>query len=622
MLSSIDMFTPVEIIPMNLPDVADSFRSHIMDILDIKLDDEVKSAFSSSWNETLLSIYGNDTSQNPRLLDISLFGDISEFFKADTRDKGINLENLQKIPPLTPRQYSISVIQTNQKGIAEFLYLKVHYWPDGVASVRLIQSGPGTKIMFRIQPSHSLHSQHMCPTIYFASGTGLSPFTYRYSDNTFPHNQWLIWMTREISDDMRADFKFVCKYNQRLSIDVIQTKLSTCQYDTDSILHNYNVHYTDATRNQRLVSLTKNNEVISEKLIQWLGGDVMIYICGNVGFVIEVVNFLIDKGVMIDDMVSSGKLRVECFGSPGWTPSNQKLITPWQVLRSSIPYASDHDSPLMVIGNSVFELTKTILDLHPGGKDIILMYQGSDATKSFELVGHNKDGNALGMLKAVEVGIFDSSLFSSIKMSGCDLIRIGFDCAEIRNGYLLEESALLDLDSVFYQSELNQANALKTHRRVLLLHLPRLRDMVQSVCHHFFPHAKWSVALDKVEVMETFKEMAAFEVLQDWESVLLDDRNFLTSNVLAAAQLTEAMASKSNENEIAVILESWRKVIVSFWKESGFQIWQQLRSTERAFENNENSDDDQNNELVNALTNEQMDDCKETFAAFTDQEGM
>ena len=93
------MFTPVEIIPMNLPDVADTFRSHIMDILDIKLDDEVKSVFSSSWNETLLSIYGNETSQNPRLLDISLFGDIREFLKADTRDKDINLENLQKIPP-------------------------------------------------------------------------------------------------------------------------------------------------------------------------------------------------------------------------------------------------------------------------------------------------------------------------------------------------------------------------------------------------------------------------------------------------------------------------------------------------------------------------------------------
>ena len=537
--------------------------------IDMELEKEIDVVDLASWKEALEQYYGPEASTKPRLVDIALIGDTRSFLKTVSEDKGTMLERVKSVPPLTPRQYSISVIQSDERDIAEFLYLTIREWPDGIASRQLIHSTPGTEVMFQIQRSKVLqrHSK-AAPVIYFASGTGISPFTYFYSDNTFPHDQWLIWMAREISPDMRSDFKFVCKYNQRLTVDVLQTNPHSADDKDETLLLNCNVHHLDAPRNQRMRTFF-NGKAYDKKLGEWLKGDAMIYVCGNIGFTMEVINVLIDYGAVVEDMVASGSLRVECFGSPGWIPSGQKkIIAPWEILKSSVPSENLYNSPLMIIGNGVFELSKTLLDIHPGGKDIILLYQGSDATKPWVQIGHNKDGTAVGMLQAFEVGSFDPLLFKSSSGQDCDIVRLGFDCAEMRNCFLLEESALVDKEDKFYQSEFYRAHALKTHRRVLAIHFSRLHKIVQQLSDHFFPDTAWEVSLDKVEVEISFNGWTKFQVLNEWEKVLSDDNKFMTANVLSAAHLIEAVATEASENQLKIILESWRKTILSFWAEN------------------------------------------------------
>lgn len=552
---------------MNLTDVANAFSSYIVNILGIKISDEISSTNLASWNEALQNVYGSESPTKPRLLDIALFGDTRLFMKSDITDEGSVLEKLKAIQPLTPRLYSISVIQSNDKGIAEYIYLNIRYWHDGVASRLLINSEPGTSIQFRVHHHDKLQRKE-ARTIYFASGTGISPFTNSYSDNTFIHDQWLIWMTTEISKDVRSDFKFVCRYNQRLTINVIETKKA--EQKCENILSNFQVVNTNAPRGQRLLSLMEEENSWEKKLKQWLDDDVMIYVCGNIGFVIEVVNLLIDSGAMIDDLVAEGFLRVECFGSPSWMPSMKKIIPPWTILRSSVPFQTRDDIPLMVIGNGVYKLSKTLLDLHPGGKDMILLYQGSDATKPFIQVGHDKDGSAMGMLQAFEVGEFNASHFAFDDIAigkDFDPIRIAFDCAEMRNSFLIEESVLFDREGIFRQSEFNQAEALKTHRRVLFQHFPRFLKIVQTVCQCLMSEAEWETSLDEIEVSETLHDTITFA--KDWNIVLLNHRYFFVDNVLSAARLLEALASNISLNELQQILESWRKVVFCHYYEFG-----------------------------------------------------
>lgn len=149
------------------------------------------------------------------------------------------------------------------------------------------------------------------------------------------------------------------------------------------------------------------------------------------GFVMEVVKLLRSTGVDIEQWIATGRLRVECFGSPGWVPSSgQTLFAPWEVLRSALP---EQDEPsLMVLGENVYRITQDMLDIHPGGRDLIQMYQGADATLAFEAVGHDKDGNATGMLQAFEVGRFHKNLVENprfdSKEASFDVVRMAWDC--------------------------------------------------------------------------------------------------------------------------------------------------------------------------------------------------
>ncbi len=90
-------------------------------------------------------------------------------------------------------------------------------------------------------------------------------------------------------------------------------------------------------------------------------------------------------------------------------------------------------SPLMVSGEKVYTLSSNILDLHPGGKDAILLYLGTSGTQAFVSVGHTEDGNAKGLLQACEDGEPDipSPLisFSQSHNNSFEVVSMGLDCA-------------------------------------------------------------------------------------------------------------------------------------------------------------------------------------------------
>ena len=378
---------------------------------------------------------------------------------------------------------------------------------------------------------------------------------------------------------MQSDFKFIARYNRRTTIDVLQTIGSTGNSTTRSATStNFQTHAITAPRGHRLATFFEKDGIQYKKLCS-LSEDTHLTVlaCGNIGFVMEVIKLLRSVGANIEQWIATGRLRVECFGSPGWVPSGQtQMFAPWEVLRSALP--QQDETPLMVIGENVYNITQDMLDIHPGGRDLINMYQGADATLAFKAVGHDKDGNATGMLQAFEVGRFHEKVVSKV---GFDVIRMGWDCAEMRNCHLIDDSLHERMSKrPGYSStdtEIHGSCALATHQRVHLVHFPRLCKLVKESCEYYCPKANWDDCVtqgasapvskeegfpalwmgrpDKVDVGKgaSGKE----RILANWQAVRQRDRKLMAACVAHAANLCEDAAGGGNNLE--TILNAWRK---------------------------------------------------------------
>ena len=616
----------LRILPRNMKDVGDKFCNLVLHKLGLNPDAEVQVQDLSSWQEQLNYHLGEKAPKIPRVHDIALYGQIRNFAAASDdhatmANRDISLEQLQSITPLTARLYSISVVQNGRSGHVRFLYLTVHEWEDGVASRLLVRGEPGTKVIVQVYQSHVLRRLDEGRTIYFASGTGISPFTNLYSDNTYPHNQWLIWMTKALSDDMQSDFKFISRYNQRLSIDVLATgsehgktsdlRSSVLQGRAKTNRTNFTTHNLSAPRGQRLATFFKPSSEEYEELAKWTrSSSLTVLACGNIGFVMEVVN-LLRPLVNIEQWIATGRLRVECFGSPGWVPSGHaRLFAPWEVLRSALPRntkkdddndgdkgeskQNDDSPPLMIIEDGVYEITQNMLDIHPAGKDLILMYQGADATTPFKVVGHDKDGNATGMLQAFGVGQFNKAVLDNPSLSvsseeSFDLLRFAFDCAEMRNCFLIDDSLHERMTKrpqySSMETEIHPSCAAATHQRVIKVHVPRIRTMLDKACAHYCPDVKFDelvqaelspaepeegrssmftswMGTSKKTVDPVAEEESETKVLVDWKETRVRDAHFFEVCVSHAADLCEEVADGGTG--LQDILLSFQKELALF----------------------------------------------------------
>ncbi|KAL7563730.1 hypothetical protein ACA910_020418 [Epithemia clementina (nom. ined.)] len=606
----------LRVLPKNMRDVGDQFCQLVMEKLGLNPDAEVQVADLPSWQEKLNYFLGENAPTIPRVGDIALYGQIRNFASPipGGTASDITLEQLQNIVPLAARLYSISVVQNDRAGHVKFLYLTVREWKDGVASRLLVRGMPGTKIIVQVYRSHVLRRLDASRSVYFASGTGISPFTDLYSDNSYPYDQWLIWMTQKLSDDMFSDFKFVTRYNQHLTVDVLQTGaplkrtrsgLNAQENSRFACSHNFMSHYLNAARGQRLASFFDESGSEYKKLAQWTRqGSLTVLACGNIGFVMEVVNLLRRMGVNIGQWIATGRLRVECFGSPGWLPAGQsRQLAPWEILRSALPLKygegegqtvqSSPSPPLMIVGDNVYEITQNMLDIHPGGRDLIEMYQGADATQAFRVIGHDKDGNATGMLQAFEVGRFNKILPDAVPDSDgtFDLVRMGFDCSEMRNCYLIDDSLherMIRKPS--YSStdvEIHASCAEATHERVVNVHLPRIDLLVKNACNHLCPGVNFDELVSPVEApaekqglpgilsffsinnMDTVtardaKESEKSAASIHWKERRANDRKLFDQCVSHAADLCEEVAN--NGEGVKDILLAWKKNLHEFKK--------------------------------------------------------
>ncbi|AYV80661.1 MAG: putative Cytochrome b5 [Harvfovirus sp.] len=61
------------------------------------------------------------------------------------------------------------------------------------------------------------------------------------------------------------------------------------------------------------------------------------------------------------------------------------------------------DDCWLIIRDSVYDVTK-FLESHPGGKEILIMYSGTDATADFEDIFHSSDAEKL--MEKYLVGVY------------------------------------------------------------------------------------------------------------------------------------------------------------------------------------------------------------------------
>lgn len=70
--------------------------------------------------------------------------------------------------------------------------------------------------------------------------------------------------------------------------------------------------------------------------------------------------------------------------------------------RMSLEDVKKSNKKLIVIQNKVYDVTE-FMEVHPGGKQILMEQCGKDVTNMFNSVGHSKE--ALKLLETLQIGI-------------------------------------------------------------------------------------------------------------------------------------------------------------------------------------------------------------------------
>lgn len=445
---------------------------------------------------------------------------------------------------------------------------------------------------FRIErPARfQLPADTRAPIIFFAGGTGVSPFLGFLQERLRSAAGglcWLFWSLRNRQD-------FVCDAELGPALRAGLLELDVCftregaEVQVDPAGH-LRVREGSARRIAELMRAPAAAHRLWELLAPDDGQGASVYVCGRSGFARSVLDGL--KSVFREFATGSDSERAERANEMLYRlVANNRLLMEihtdaqpaddeprWIDISEVAEHNCDGAGYWMIIDRVVYDLTE-FMELHPGGRRVVQAYAGLDATHGYARAHHQRpevdamrEMYRIGMVRALE---FDEHTTQIEGPSGpltisCRTAHVAWLHAlqlvvemqnALRADYSLQECVTTSGEAAEQQGRYKLSRAAETHCRFLEHYqrvleeetLPNLWRISQGL---FAPEvsADWmSQELSLVRASSLGQEMhrLAYEVLRDFTAFAADMPRlqrmlgtFQTADLSMLAELKRVLAS-------------------------------------------------------------------------------
>lgn len=278
-------------------------------------------------------------------------------------------------------------------------------------------------IPFRIErPARfQLPADARTPIIFFAGGTGVSPFLGFLQErlrSAVAGPCWLFWSLRTRQD-------FVCEAELGPALRAGLLDLDVCFTRERAEVHadaagRLGVREGSARRISELIRAPEAAGRLWQLLAAEDGAGAVVYVCGRSGFARSVLEAL--KSVFRELATGSERERTEQANEILYRlVANSRLLLEihtdaqpandeprWIDVSEIAEHNDDRAGYWMIIDRVVYDLTE-LMELHPGGRRVIQAYAGLDATHGYARAHHQRpevdamrEMYRIGMVRALE----------------------------------------------------------------------------------------------------------------------------------------------------------------------------------------------------------------------------
>jgi sulfite reductase alpha subunit-like flavoprotein len=310
------------------------------------------------------------------------------------------------VPPLQPRQYSVSSIAGDAFATEQIELTVGHLSYDsvesptsvarrrhGTASTYLCNvAQPGELVPVEIvhPPAFELPADPSVPIVMFAGGTGIAPFRAFLQERVRAGGGADLLVVGARHGDLvpfREELEGYAARGEAKVLFALSREAGKPQ------------HVDDLIREPRFAA----------RLRELVRADARIYVCGRATFARSVFDAIADildeRGrsgrETLFDLVAQKRYMHDVFTTyTGSTAERRTRIENSDLVRR----ANGSDALWMAIDGRVYDLTE-FAEIHPGGRKLIESFAGTDATRSYRIVEHHLDPEVEATLSMFEVGV-------------------------------------------------------------------------------------------------------------------------------------------------------------------------------------------------------------------------
>ena len=285
---------------------------------------------------------------------------------------------------------------------------------NGTTTHWLIHNKPQAIPIYRVASNRfSLPNSPKTPCIMFAAGSGIAPFRsfwqYRAEKNE-----------NRVSDRLFFGSRSQTLYKQEWEMHIANNTLDVyalCSRE-DRLWYSQEQKLIETKHPKGYLSSLITTPNIATEMRDILCSDPALettpclYICGQGGFAKDILNTLIVMVPQGEDVLARfhayGKLKLNIFNTfAGKLLPEQEKTLLWSdlLLHNSMPMGI-----WIAIKGKVYDI-QPYLAMHPGGKRILSLYAGIDATTTFQKMGHHQSPDIMSQLDMFQIGILKRHSF-------------------------------------------------------------------------------------------------------------------------------------------------------------------------------------------------------------------
>lgn len=411
-------FTPGDhcaVLPVNTDsEIQELARKHQINTdLEVKLNDEWKHFFFTQLGLDVAAV---------KVTELLRYVDIKRSSLSDKMD-------MDSLHPLCSRLYSVSPL-TKALGHIRLTVGRHSYEAEesksagfvGKASEYLVHTTSVVHVERAPARQFYLPENPETPILMFAAGTGISPFMgfIEARAQSGKGLNWLFMSTRHHASLYYVDElqKTVANGQLKLSVIFSREDKNSVEFDQERKAFSFKKKYAG----KHVDELIKENSREIAKLI--LAG-AHVYVCGNNEFA-ATVRGSIQTALLANDSTLSEEqckrminrlIADHFYHYDAYTPAgSEQSKSTKSIYRSEVAYHNKLGDCWVIINGCVYDLS-SFIDVHPGGRKILQINGGMDASGDYNFVKHNASQQIEAILLQNKVGVLATVRFPEEKLA-------------------------------------------------------------------------------------------------------------------------------------------------------------------------------------------------------------